>query len=50
MVGDVDLGDQLAASMSDYVGNKALVYRTSNSATITGSMLGAIWCLLGVGL
>jgi len=50
---DVDLDDQLCrASMSDHVGNKALVvYRTANSATITGSMLGAIvGCLLGVGL
>jgi hypothetical protein len=49
---DIDLDNQLGgASMSDHVGNKALVYRAANSATITGSMLGAIGgCLLGVGL
>lgn len=49
---DVNLDAQLGgASMSDHIGNKALVYRTANSATITGSMLGAIGgCLLGVGL
>ena len=49
---DVNLDEQLGgASMSNHIGNKALVYRTANSATITGSMLGAIGgCLLGVGL
>jgi len=34
--------------MSDHVGNKALVvYRTANSATITGSMLVYSWLLAG---
>ena len=49
---DVDLDDQLGgASMSDHIGNKALVYRTANCATITGSMLGAIGgCLVGLGI
>ena len=49
---DVNVDEQLGgASMSNHIGNKALVYRTANSATITGSMLGAIGgCLLGVGL